>query len=434
MSQHGADYSLGLAFGRVVQAQPLRHPGRLNAVLADLLAGDLSLRAPLRELVELPAFLEAEPLVASATAVALVSFLLDELKSIYRDETLARLRQVLLGYFAIPEAKAESAGTPSADHRAKRDYKVPKEQIEKEKEPKKPTHIDARFNDVEQRKEILKKLLECQHWKEADRHTWALLAASCGGGDQMPFELIWRAVPCALLYDVNRLWCEASNFRFGFSVQRALWEALLALSSSANPSSGSGSVKQPAQIFAEFLQSPTSLRLDVPISVHSSAVLVPGFYPRGGMHRRWDEHQGWQMSWDGNCLISHFAEVHARLVDCGLVGVSLDAVTRKQLKALHQGAAPAPSAQLKAEAASAREPAQAKQPAAQPAMPQVSRPNQNSTHYTDKIYLIVVLWALFTIFLMSLAGPTVKKACYEVLSIYVRGFCYLWHVPSGLTK
>ena len=140
------------------------------------------------------------------------------------------------------------------------------------------------------------------------------------------------------------------------------------------------------------------------------------------------------MSWDSNCLISHFAEVHARLVDCGLVGVSLDAGTRKQLKALHQGAKAASSAKPKAEAASAREPAQAKQPAAQPAMPQVSRPNQNSTHYTDKIYLIVVLWALFTIFLMSLAGPTVKKACYEVLSIYVRGFCYLWHVPSGLTK
>ena len=430
MSQPGDDYSLGLAFGRVVKAQPLRHPARLNAVLADLLAGDLSLRAPLRELVELPAFLEAEPLVASATTVALVSFLLDELKSIYRDETLSRLRQVLLGYFAIPEAKAE----PAAHHRAKRDYKVPKEQIEKEKEPKKPTHIDARFNDVEQRKEILKKLLQCQLWKEADRHTWALLAASCGGGDQQPFELIWRAVPCALLYDINRLWCDASNFRFGFSVQRALWEELVALSSPTNRSSGSGSVKQPALIFSEFLQSPTSQTLGGAHHVSSnSAVLPPGFYPRGGMHRVWDQHQGWQMSWDSNCLISHVAEVQARLVDCGLVGVSLDAGTRKQLKALHQGAKAASSAQPKAEAASAREPAQAKQPAAQPAMPQVSKPNQNSTHYTDKIYLIVVLWALFTIFLMSLAGPTVKKACSDV-PVQVRGFCYLWHVPSGLAK
>lgn len=343
MSQPGDDYSLGLAFGRVVKAQPLRHPARLNAVLADLLAGDLSLRAPLRELVELPAFLEAEPLVASATTVALVSFLLDELKSIYRDETLSRLRQVLLGYFAIPEAKAEPADTPSADHRAKRDYKVPKEQIEKEKEIRKklfqPTYTDAPFNDAEQSKEILKKLLQCQRWKEADRQTWALLAASCGGGDQQPCELIWRAVPCALLYDINRLWCEASNFRFGFSVQRALWEELLALSSSTNPSSGSGSVKQPAQNFAEFLQSPTRLRLDVSISFHSSAVLVPGFYPRGGMLRWVSFEPGWQMSWDSTYLISHFAEVHARLVDCGLVGVSLDAGTRQQLQALHQGAA-----------------------------------------------------------------------------------------------
>ena len=341
MPRPGADYSLGLAFGRVVQAQPLRHPARLNAVLADLLAGDLSLRAPLRELMELPAFLEAEPLVASATAVALVSFLLDELRSIYRDETLARLREVLLGYFAIPEAKAG----PAADHRAKQDHKVPKEQIEKEKEILKklfqPTNTDAHSDDAEQPKEILKKLLQCQRWKEADRQTWALLAASCGGGDQQPFELIWRAVPCALLYDINRLWCEASNFRFGFSVQRALWEELLALSSSTNPSSGLGSVKQPAQIFAEFLQSPARRRLDVPTSIHSSAVFVPGFYPRGGMLRWVSFEPGWQMSWDSAFLISHFAEIHARLVDCGLVGVSLDAGIRQQLQALYQGAAPA---------------------------------------------------------------------------------------------
>lgn len=433
MAQHGADYSLGLAFGRVVQAQPLRHPARLNAVLADLLAGDLSLRAPLRELVELPAFLEADPLVASATAVALVSFLLDELKSIYRDETLARLREVLLGYFAIPKAKAEPADTHSADHRAKQDYKMPKEQIEKEKQTKNPKHIDARFDDVEQRKEILKKLLQCQLWKEADSHTWALLAASCGGGDQQPFEMIWRAVPCVLLYDINRLWCEASNFRFGFSVQRALWEELVALSSSTNASSGSGSVKRPAQIFAEFLQSPARLRLDVPISVHSSAVLVPGFYPRGGMHRVWDQHKGWQMSWDSNCLISHFAEVHARLVDCGLVKVRLDAGTRKQLQALNQDAAPPSSAQPKAEAASAREPAEAKQPAAQPAMPQVSRPNQNSRIHGYEIYLIAVLWFLLTFFMWSLAGPTVRKACSDV-PFPVAGICYIWHVDSGLTK
>ena len=46
MVRPGADYSLGLAFGRVVKAQPLRHPSRLNAVLADLRAGDLPLRVP----------------------------------------------------------------------------------------------------------------------------------------------------------------------------------------------------------------------------------------------------------------------------------------------------------------------------------------------------------------------------------------------------
>lgn len=243
MSQPDDDYSLGLAFGRVVQAHPLRHSARLNAVLADLLAGDLSLRAPLRELVELPAFLEADPLVASATAVALVSFLLEELKSIYRDETLARLREVLLGYFAIPEAKAETADTSSADRRAKQDYKVPKEQIEKENQPNSCKQVDDQLVSVERSKEILKNYLKRQLWHEADQETWRLLVESCGVSKQDSFEMIWRAAPCALLYDINRLWCEASHFRFGFSVQRALWEELVALSSPTNPSSGSGSVK-----------------------------------------------------------------------------------------------------------------------------------------------------------------------------------------------
>lgn len=150
------------------------------------------------------------------------------------------------------------------------------------------------------------------------------------------------------------------------------------------------------------------------------------------MHMVWGGHRGWQMSWDSNCLIIHFAEVHARLVDCGLVGVSLDAGTRKQLQALNQDAAPPSSAQLKAEADSAGEPAQAKQPAAQPAKPPFSKPKQNSRSHRAE-FLIAVLWFLLTYFLWSFAGPTVNKACSNE-PFYVKGFCYLWHVPSGLAK
>jgi len=421
-----------LAFGRIVQAQPLRHPARLNAVLADLLAGDLSLRAPLRELMELPAFLEAEPLVASATAVALVSFLLDELRSIYRDETLARLREVLLGYFAIPEAKAEPADAPFAQQGADRRNEIHNEQREEVDQPNNCQQVDNRLVSVERRKEILKNHLNLQLWHEADQETWRLLVESSGGSNQDSFEMIFRAAPCDLLYEINRLWCEASHYRFGFSVQRGLWEELGAICSSANRSFSSGSVRQPAQIFIEFLQSPTSRLLGgAHFGSMDSAHLVPGFYPRGGMNRAYGR-QGWKMAWDSTCLLSRFAEVHARLVDCGLVGVSLDAGTRQQLQALHQAASPASATPPKANTASVRKSTEAKQPAAQTPKPPVSRPNQNSRNHGTE-FLIAVLWFLQTYFLWSFAGPTMNKACSNE-PFYVKGFCYFWHVPSGLTK
>ena len=431
MVRPGADYSLGLAFGRVVKAQSLRHPSRLNAVLADLLAGDLPLRAPLRELVDLPAFLEAEPLVPSATAVALVSFLLDELGCVYRDETLVRLRTVLCGYFALPDAaEAEPADAPYEE-----------EKREQEEEPNNYKQVDGRLDDVDRHKKILKRLLHRQLWNEADRETWQLLVASCGGGGgQESFESIWRAAPCALLYDINRLWCEASHFRYGFSVQRALWEELVSLSSSAHATSPAGRPSEPARIFVEFLKSRTSQSLG---GVHSGAMdsagLPPGFYPRGGMHRVWGGHRGWQIAWDSACLLSHFTEVHGRLVDCGLVGVKLDAGTRQQLQALYQAASPPSAAPTEAKGAAAREPAQAKEPLVQPPEPPVSRPAKNSAssesfELSGWVFPVLLLsWFILGMFLGSFAGPTVTRECSSG-GIYTRTFCYLWHVPSGLSR
>ena len=430
MVRPDADYSLGLAFGRVVKAQPLRHPSRLNAVLADLLAGDLPLRAPLRELVELPAFLEAEPLVASATAVALVSFLLDELGCVYRDETLVRLRTVLCGYCARPEAaEAEPADAPYVE-----------EKREQEEQPNNYKQVDGRLDDVDRHKEILKRLLNRQLWNEADRETWQLLVASCGGGrGQESFESIWRAAPCALLYDINRLWCEASHFRFGFSVQRALWEELVSLSSSANATSRAGSPREPARIFAEFLQSRSSQSLGGGhFGAMDSAALPPGFYPRGGMHRVW-EFGRWQIAWDSACLLSHFNEVHGRLVDCGLVGIKLDAGTRQQLQALHQAASPPSAAPAEANGAAAREPSQTKEASAQSPKAPASRPATNSASLKSNDFSgwvfsgLLLSWFLLGMILGSFAGPAVTRECSSG-GFYSRTFCYLWHVPSGLSR
>ena len=381
--------------------------------------------------MELPAFLEAEPLVGSATAVALVSFLLDELGCVYRDETLVRLRTVLCGYFALPEAaEADPADAPYVE-----------EKREQEEEPNNYKQVDGRIDDVDRHKEILKRLLNRQLWLEADWETWQLLVVSCGGGrGQETFESIWRAAPCALLYEINRLWCEASHFRFGFSVQRALWEELVSLSSSANATSPAGSPREPARIFAEFLQSRTSQSLGgVDSGAIDSATLPPGFYPRGGMHRVWGGHRGWQIAGDSACLLSHFTEVHGRLVDCGLVGVKLDAGTRQQLQALYQAASPPSAAPTEAKGAAVGEQSQTKEPSVQPPGPPVSRPAKNSASLKSNeisgwIFPVLLLsWFFLGMFLGSFAGPTVTRECSSG-GFHSRTFCYLSNMPSGLSR
>ncbi len=193
------------------------------------------------------------------------------------------------------------------------------------------------------------------------------------------------------------------------------------------------------RIFAEFLRSSISQSLG---GVHSeaidSAALPPGFYPRGGMHRVWKFNR-WQIAWDSACLLSHFSEVHGRLVDCGLVGVKPDSGTRQQLQALHQAASPPSAAPTEPKAAAAREPAQAKEPSVHPSEPPVSLPAKNSASLKSKEISSWVLpglllsWFLLGMILGSFAGPTVTRECSSG-GFYLRTFCYLWHVPSGLSR
>ena len=94
MAEQNKDYKLGQTLGRIAKEQGRRQSAQLKAVISDLIGDDLTLRAPLRELVELPTFLDGEPLDASAQATALVSFLLDELRPVFRDDTLERIQVV----------------------------------------------------------------------------------------------------------------------------------------------------------------------------------------------------------------------------------------------------------------------------------------------------------------------------------------------------
>ncbi|MBD2606983.1 GUN4 domain-containing protein [Scytonema hofmannii FACHB-248] len=71
----------------------------------------------------------------------------------------------------------------------------------------------------------LQKLLKAEAWLEADKETTAIILKVSGQerGGWLELEDIKR-LPCRGLYILNHLWLKYSNGRFGFSVQRRIWE------------------------------------------------------------------------------------------------------------------------------------------------------------------------------------------------------------------
>ena len=180
--------------------------------------------------------------------------------------------------------------------------------------------------------EAINRYLQSQDWFNADIETWHLCAACSRAYDQESFDSVWSTIPEKWLVEINRIWCEASNYRFGFSVQRGLWEELIKLSYSVDNSlvTSSDNEAEAARIFCRFLKAQKNCTQFVE--------LPAGFYPRSGLRRVWAAqgyYRGPQLVWDNNCLIKNFSQVHSRLVDCGIPSAALDEATRKKLRDLY---------------------------------------------------------------------------------------------------
>ena len=71
----------------------------------------------------------------------------------------------------------------------------------------------------------LETLLKAEKWKEADEETAKVMLEVVGQTERgflMPDDL--TDFPCEDLLTIDRLWVEASNGHFGFSVQKKIWE------------------------------------------------------------------------------------------------------------------------------------------------------------------------------------------------------------------
>ncbi|MEG3860112.1 serine/threonine-protein kinase [Microcoleus sp. herbarium12] len=73
----------------------------------------------------------------------------------------------------------------------------------------------------------LRNYLSIKKWKEADRETWAVMCQSLSltPGIQLEISQIYK-LPCEDLQIVDRLWLHYSQGRFGFSVQKEIYESV----------------------------------------------------------------------------------------------------------------------------------------------------------------------------------------------------------------
>jgi hypothetical protein len=71
----------------------------------------------------------------------------------------------------------------------------------------------------------LERLLQAGEWREADQETSRLMIQTCGKDQGNVFSRQdLQEFPCWDLLRIDKLWYEASNGHFGFSVQKKIWE------------------------------------------------------------------------------------------------------------------------------------------------------------------------------------------------------------------
>jgi hypothetical protein len=338
------DYQLGRDLGQAAQSIKQRSPSQLFSIILDLLKEDRSLQAPLRELAHTPAFLKATPLNNSAASSALVSALVNEMRNTYRNETIQRLHHILAGYFSL--------SAPSQPRETSKDQPDSSD-ITQLNEPSARAINEATHNKTPwgaaqhlrigstSRLELLRELLQNKQWHQADRLTWTILSESFGENKEglIP-QRAWNAIPCNVLYDINRLWTANSSYRFGFATQRAVWEEAHKIQASLEQEVNKDSeisTKPARQAFLEFLSDPEDYILEGTEEKQKIPDIIdfpPGYFPRIGKRMSWGGAKGWITEYKSNHLIDEFEFLCARLMDCGIPSTSLDSETKQKVASL----------------------------------------------------------------------------------------------------
>jgi hypothetical protein len=73
----------------------------------------------------------------------------------------------------------------------------------------------------------LRDLLKAGNWKKADKETLTVMLKAAGkGAENYLYSDDIKNFPCTDLRTIDQLWVKYSNGRFGFSVQKRIWESV----------------------------------------------------------------------------------------------------------------------------------------------------------------------------------------------------------------
>lgn len=272
----------------------------LVGVIADLVADDPDMGPPLKDLVTRPTFQNLLPSAAQGGAGVLAQrdSLLTELNRTYNPDIVAAMGDILNGFLDI----SEHTNSPQAS---------PNEEAESFADSDSSFAADHQGEDDEEKSDIenLRDLLASKQWHDADRQTWAVLLNSIGSTRSFIGEGEWELIPCDLIREVDILWSEGSSFRYGFSVQKAIWDEIVSQIRGRESHESVEIATTPSRIFYALLRSGEAM--------HNH--FRPGFFPGYGALAQWDS---WESEWNfevsDSGLISSFNLLYTKLQSSGL--------------------------------------------------------------------------------------------------------------------
>lgn len=295
----------------------------LVGVIADLVADDPVMGPPLRDLVTRPVFLNLLPSASKGGEGVLAQrdSLLTELSRTYNPGIVAAIGDVLNGFLGIHNS------TEDARHFSRLLSHFPIDGSSK---------YDEANSDIEH----LRRLIASHEWHKADRQTWSVLQNSINSNRGYISDNEWSLIPCDLIQEIDIIWSEGSTFRYGFSIQKAIWDEIVSQIRVRESYESVELSATPSKIFYSLLRS----------SEAKHDHFRPGFFPGYGVWAHWDSSRyEWNIAESSSGLISSFNLLCEKLRSCGpsFNEIPLDSRTVSEIKKLVDSAPFSPSEKTK---------------------------------------------------------------------------------------